>query len=83
MTELVIKVGRTYAAKRLSVVGFPPLVNDRQVIWMDSLGIELQYDSPTVGIGRKYPRVSVESFAKWAKEDVTDQMPKGEWRSAK
>lgn len=78
-----LKVGHVYAAKRPARVGiFEPLVNDRQILWISRLGAEVQYDSPTVAFGRKHPIVSVERFLRWAKADVTDQCPKGEWRSA-
>ena len=41
----------------------------------------VQYDSPTIHTGRKYPQVSIEKFLNWAKEDVTNKMPSGdEWR---
>lgn len=75
--ELV--VGHTYEAKRPARIGvFDALVNDRQIRWIG--GGEVQYDSPTVKDGRKYPRVKLDAFLKWAGRDVTSEMPKGEWR---
>lgn len=83
LTAADIKVGRVYSARRPQRVGmFPSLLNDRQVLWIGALGTELQYDSPTVAIGRRQPKVSVEAFLRWAREDVTDKCPKDAWRAA-
>ena len=77
--ELELVAGHVYEGKRPAAIGFPPLVNDRQIIWV---GIaELQYDSPAVGFGRNYPRVTHEAFRRWASRDITDQMPAHSWRS--
>ena len=76
-----LKVGRVYSAKRAQTVGmFERLLNDRQILWMDSLGLHVQYDSPTVAFGRHHPKVTVDKFLRWAKADVTDLCPAGEWR---
>ncbi len=84
MSPADLKVGRVYSTKRPAPVGFfEPLMNDRQILWMDRLGQQVQYDSPTVGIGRRQPKVTVEQFLRWAKADVTDLCPPGEWRPAK
>jgi hypothetical protein len=84
LTAADIKVGRVYAAKRPASVGFyDPLVNDRSVLYIDSFGERVQYDSPTVAFGRKQPIVTMAQFLNWAKADVTDQCPEGEWRSAR
>lgn len=78
---LTLIVGHVYEAKRQTAIGlFPRLVNDRQIVWVGLM--EVQYDSPTVAHGRKYPKVSHEAFRRWAARDVTDLMPKGEWREA-
>lgn len=83
LTKEDLKVGRVYSAKRPRAHGIAePLLNDRQIVWMDSLGVEVQYDSPAVANGRRYPRVPVEKFLAWAKEDVTALCPNGEWRKA-
>lgn len=66
-----IKPGRTYRGKRFRQSIFGTANNDRTVIWIDSLGWELQYDSDTVALGRNYPKVTVEAFARWAKADVS------------
>ncbi len=77
---LCITVGRVYRAKTPRCADWD-LVNDRHVIWMDSLGLNLQYDGPSVRRGAHYPRMSVVKFAAWAARDVTDELPKGEWQN--
>ncbi|MCH0685638.1 hypothetical protein KVQ01_11465 [Escherichia coli] len=79
MSELKIKVGRTYRAKKPRAAGllFSPLVNDRTVIWVGFR--ELQYDGPSVKNGSHYPRVSIDKFLAWADRDVTDELPPGEY----
>lgn len=79
--ELELIQGHVYEAKRKRAVGFlPAFWNDRQLlrVWDDSV----QYDSPTVRRGSKYPTMSREKFLKWAGRDVTDEMPKRDWRPA-
>lgn len=77
---LPLIVGHVYEAKRPTVIGvFDRLINDRQIKWVGLL--EVQYDSPSVPNGRRYPKVSHEAFRKWAARDITDQMPDNEWRS--
>ena len=82
MTVDDLKVGHVYSAKRPARCGpWAELLNDRQVIWVGLM--EVQYDSPTLANGRRYPRVSKEKFLAWAKADVTDQMPPNrDWRKA-
>lgn len=79
-TSLELIVGHVYEAKRPRSVGlFEPLMNDRQIKW---IGFDqVQYDSPSVALWRKYPTVSKEAFLKWAARDITKEMPPGEWRS--
>lgn len=60
------------------------LVYDDREIQRISDGI-VYYDSPLVspktdGQKRNLPSVTIEDFLKWAGRDVTDEMPKGEWR---
>jgi len=75
----MFKPGHVYEAKKPKVVGF--YYDDRQIL---HIGLNaIQYDSPTVAPGKKYPSVSKEKFAKWAGRDITDEMPKGEWRMKK
>jgi hypothetical protein len=71
-------VGHCYSAKRSSVVLFRG-INDRMILHIGAMG-DIQYDSPTVKPGRRFPTVTAEAFLKWAKEDVTDQMPPDDWR---
>ena len=78
--DIELIVGHVYSAKRPKALGFPPLLNDRQIKWIGMF--EVQYDSPSVAMGRKYPRISKEKFLAWAKEDVTMLCPEGEWRKA-
>lgn len=73
MERSELKVGAVYRAKRPSLNFFGKVHNDRRVIWMDSLGIQLQYDSDTVPRGRHYPRIDVEKFLKWAARELTPQ----------
>ena len=79
--ELELVQGHVYSAKRPQLVGiFDRRWNDRQILrlWEKTL----QYDSPTIQDGRKYPTVTREQFLHWAKEDVTEQTPEGDWRPA-
>ena len=80
LTAADLEVGHTYRAKRPAPAGtiFDPLVNDRQIRW---IGFEtVQYDSPSVAAGRRYPTVTIEAFLKWAARDVTDELPdNGDW----
>ena len=79
-TSLELIVDHVYEAKRPRSVGlFEPLMNDRQIKF---IGFDyVQYDSPTVDLGREYPKVSKEAFLKWAGRDITKEMPPGVWRS--
>lgn len=85
-----LKVGHVYSAKRPKEYDFPPLLGDRQILWLgkgfdDKEGWTtfVQYDSPSVRNGRNYPKITAQKFLKWADKDVTDLMPKGEWRYAR
>lgn len=79
--ELELIAGHIYEAKRPAAIGIiNPLINDRQIVWVGLL--EVQYDSPSVAMGRRFPRVTHEAFRKWAKRDITAEMPEGEWRTA-
>lgn len=82
LTPADIKVGHVYSAKRPSAVGFPPLMNDRQVVFIGQAGKRLQYDSPTVAIGRRLPWISIEDFLSWVHSDITEFMPVSrDWRA--
>lgn len=54
-------------------------VNDRMIIYMDMMGWKLQYDSPSIRSGSRYPSVTVEDFLLWMSEDVTEGYPDGDW----
>lgn len=77
MTHWDLLINRTYEAKRPATTVFG-LLNDRQIVWIGLT--DVQYDSPTVRVGSKYPTIPIEKFLKWAGRDVTAEMPKGEWR---
>lgn len=79
MSELELKVGRTYRAKKPTKAGDwrAPQINDRTITWMGFE--ELQYDGPSVGIGKRYPKVTHEKFLAWAAKDVTEELPPGEY----
>jgi hypothetical protein len=76
--ELTLKVGRIYRAKKPKGFGFPRLCDDRQIVHLSSMNV--QYDSPSVPRGRKYPVVTIEKFREWASHDVTESLPEGDWQ---
>lgn len=68
MLELI--VGNTYRGKRPAhSCGH---VNDQQILWISACKTLVQYDSPSVRAGCRYPQVTVGKFLKWAGEDITD-----------
>ena len=69
--------GHIYRGSRPRPVGFPEVFDDRQVLFVSPT--QVQYDSPTVRGGRKYPSVDRERFEKWVGEDVTVGYPGGDW----
>lgn len=64
MEEKEIVVGRTYCGTKKDSHYY------RYVLWINESRSLVQYDSDTVGNGRLYPKVSMEKFCKWAKEEV-------------
>lgn len=38
----------------------------RDIIWISPDGTRIQYDGPAVAIGRRYPTVTTQAFARWA-----------------
>ena len=71
-----IESGHVYRAKKPKPIGmFDPVFDDRQTLYVT--GSRVQYDSPTVRDGRKYPTIDREKFEKWAGEDVTEGYPDG------
>ena len=67
--------GHVYRAKRPKPVGFSEVFDDRQVLYVTDT--KVQYDSPTVRDGRKYPTIDHAKFTKWVGEDVTEGYPDG------
>ncbi len=76
-----IKLNHIYRAKNPRKVTqlFRHFFNDREVIYISQNRQVVQYDSPSLKNGSKYPKVSMEKFLKWAGSDVTDITPKNEW----
>lgn len=56
---------------------------DRQILYISPFEETIQYDSPKVGFGSRYPVISVEKFLKWAAKDITDDLPPAEWEEYK
>lgn len=55
------------------------LVNDRVIIYVGSFG-QVQYDSPSVAHGRRYPTVGEAVFDKWAGRLIEEkELPLDEW----
>ena len=79
LTKEDLTAGHCYSAKKPSKVGLFGYYNDREIVCLSPNTV--QYDSPTVKIGRKRPTVPIGKFLSWAKEDITDLMPEnGYWR---
>jgi len=73
-----IILNHIYRAKRPRAVGvILELFDDRQVIHVTETRV--QYDSPTVPRGRKFPTVDRAKFEAWVGQDVTAGYPKGDW----
>jgi hypothetical protein len=56
-----IQPGRAYSGR-----GTP-----RWVIWMSADRERLQYDGQSVRLGARYPSVTTERFANWAKAEIS------------
>lgn len=50
----------------------------RYVLYVSPDRTQVQYDSESVGIGRSYPTLSMERFAKWAVEEIKSEKPESE-----
>ena len=75
-----IELGHVYRAKkpkRISLFMAPDFYDDRQVKYVSAT--QVQYDSPTVRNGRKYPTIDRAKFEAWSGSDVTDGYPEGDW----
>jgi len=69
LTKEDLKVGSTYRAKRYrECLGKS---NDRIIVWMNDRRV--QYDSDTVKIGRHFPKIDIEMFLRWAKEEIKEE----------
>ena len=67
-----IKRGAFYRAKKPRKVidgGY----DDRRILWVSQDQLSIQYDSPTVGNGRRYPTIPMERFLKWVGKEVTKE----------
>ena len=70
-------VGQVWRGKRPAHSnGF---VNDRVITYVSPVG-RIQYDGPTVNLGRRLPIVEAEVFGKWAGREVGNELPEGEWQ---
>jgi len=76
-----LKVGNTYRAKKPAPAGsmFKPVYNDRQILWISMDKSIVQYDGPAVPFGRRFPKISIEKFLRWAGEDVTAEQDSCDW----
>ncbi|WP_176331584.1 hypothetical protein [Burkholderia vietnamiensis] len=70
--------GQVWRAKRPS--NSQGLVNDRLILRISPIMGTIQYDSPSVGFGRRYPSVTIDTFEKWAGREVSAELPKDEWQ---
>lgn len=76
-----LKVGRVYRAKCPRVIQTlgSRYINDRQILYISPFKQTIQYTSPKVVLGSRYPVISVEKFLEWAAKDITDDLPPAEW----
>lgn len=77
LTAQDLQVGQIYRAKKPRRSNC--VVNDRQIIWMDSFRTQIQYDGPAVSRGSPYPRMHMAKFLEWVSHNVTEETPPGEW----
>ncbi len=45
--------------------------DDRRVLWISQSQDKVQYDSPTLDMGRHYPTIPMERFLKWVGREIT------------
>jgi hypothetical protein len=72
VSELKLEARKYYRAKkprRIVDGGY----NDRYVVWISNDGRSIQYDSPTIGIGRSYPIIPIEKFQVWVGREITHE----------
>lgn len=65
-----VRVGRLYRGRRPHQNPFTQEWDDRIVLHVDRLGVNVQYDSTSVRNGRRYPSVAMEKFLRWASHEV-------------
>jgi hypothetical protein len=66
-----IVVGNYYRAKKPKKL-FDGGYDDRRILYISQGQREVQYDSPTVGNGRRYPTITMERFLKWVGKQITE-----------
>jgi len=71
LTREDIVVGGLYRAKRPARCSNGEM-NDRVVIYIGRLGLDLQYDSYSIPNGRHYPRVDMDKFLRWASHRINE-----------
>ena len=70
-----LAVGQVWRAKKpKDVFGF---FDDRQITYVSGEGDMVQYDSPTVRMGRRFPTTTRDRFERWAGKLVA--LPEGDW----
>lgn len=68
LTVKDIRIGATYRGKTRRSNDWGQS-NDRTVLYISPLG-EVQYDSDMLPNGRRYPRVTMDKFLRWAAAEV-------------
>ncbi len=76
--DLIINHISSAKRPRQTLDGF---CNDRMIVYVGVTVV--QYDFASLGMGRRYPGISVEKFLAWVGDDVTSKTPKGSWRDWK
>lgn len=67
-----IKVGTLYRGHRRRHIG-NGRYDDRIVTWVSTETNQVQYDSYAISFGRRLPVMSLDQFARWAKEEMHDE----------
>jgi len=72
MGEIKLEAGKFYRAKKPRKL-YDGGYDDRYVYWISADGKQIQYDSPTIGIGRNYPITPIEKFQAWVGKEVSKE----------
>lgn len=86
LTRTDLKRHHVYSAKRKATIAPHGYINDRAILSIRSQRYKgrvqevVEYDTPGWNHWQSFPVVSVAEFLRWAKEDVTAQLPKYSWR---